>query len=98
MAKAKSSKPKLAAPAAVVSSASSISAGSFRRQAEEAHRLIVAGNVAVRCAADAMRSIRNAAASNPAAAAIFAEFGLGNETLEHYDAQSSQLLNAFPAA
>lgn len=98
MAKAKSSKPKRTAPLAVVSSASSIAAGSYRRQAEEAHRLIAAGNVAVRCAADATRSIRNAAASNPAAAAIFAEFGLGNETLENFDDLSAKLLNAFPAA
>lgn len=98
MAKAKTSKPKKTAPVAAVSSTSSITAGAFRRQAEEAHRLIAAGNVAVRSAADATRSIRNAAASNPAAAAIFAEFGLDNKTLENFDALSTQLLSAFPAA
>ena len=73
-------------------------AAAARRQAEEGRQLIDGGPISLRRACDAIASMQRTAKADPAAAAIFAQYGLSHLALEEYLTLTEPLFNAFPIA
>lgn len=100
MAKKASQKPKAktAAPAPVSPAVAqtALAAGAARRQAEEARRLLDASMHSLRHAADAMKSVQSTAKADPAAAAIFAQYGLSEDALNVFHSLTSPMFLSFP--
>jgi|GEM_PF-2691398 len=97
MAKKASKKPKPAA-FSVASQQTARAAAAARRQAEEGRQLIDGSNIALRRATDAMASMQRTAKADPAAAAIFEQYGLSESAMAQFLGLAEPIFNAFPIA